>query len=69
VVSLDEIVLSVLERLQSFAKEHQIKVSLIIDELETQILRRRDRERDLELRGERSIKKGLVVDEAARLSR
>lgn len=39
---------------------------IVMDELETQIAREKEKNRDLKLRGSRSIKKKLVVDEAAR---
>jgi ribosomal subunit interface protein len=39
---------------------------IVIDELEGQIAKQKNRSHDLKLRGERSIKKGLVVDESAR---
>jgi len=39
---------------------------LVIDELENQIDKKKNRNRDLKLRGNRSIKKNLVVDESAR---
>ena len=38
----------------------------IIDEIEGQIDKKKNRHRDLKLRGDRSIKKKLVVDESAR---
>ncbi len=38
----------------------------VIDELELQIDKKKNRNRDLKLRGNRSIKKKLVVDESAR---
>jgi ribosomal subunit interface protein len=41
-------------------------IDLVIDELEGQITKKHKRERDLELRGERSLKKKLVVDGDAR---
>lgn len=39
---------------------------LVIDELEIQIAKKKNKNRDLLLRGKRSIKKKLVVDKAAR---
>lgn len=39
---------------------------VVIDELENQIDKKKNRNRDLKLRGDRSIKKKLVVDESAR---
>ncbi len=39
---------------------------LVIDELEGQIGKQKNRSHDLKLRGERSIKKKLVMDEGAR---
>jgi len=39
---------------------------MTIDELEAQIAKKKNKNRDLKLRGNRSIKKKLVVDEAAR---
>lgn len=41
-------------------------IDLIIDELESQFSKKRTKERDLALRGERSVKKMLVVDGLAR---
>ncbi len=38
----------------------------VIDELEVQIDKKKNRNRDLKLRGNRSIKKKLVLDESAR---
>jgi ribosomal subunit interface protein len=39
---------------------------IVIDELEVQIAKKKNKNRDLKLRGKRSIKKKLVVDKAAR---
>ncbi|MFZ3031986.1 MAG: ribosome-associated translation inhibitor RaiA [Candidatus Moraniibacteriota bacterium] len=39
---------------------------VVIDELEAQIDKKKNRNRDLKLRGNRSIKKKLTVDESAR---
>ena len=39
---------------------------LVIDELEVQIDKRKTKNRDLKLRGKRSIKKKLILDPAAR---
>lgn len=39
---------------------------VVIDELEAQIDKKKNRNRDLKLRGNRSIKKKLTVDEGAR---
>ncbi len=39
---------------------------IVIDELEGQINKQKNRSRDLKLRGKRSIKKKMVVDESAR---
>lgn len=39
---------------------------VVIDELEVQIDKKKNKNRDLKLRGNRSIKKKMVVDEAAR---
>ena len=39
---------------------------VVIDELEIQVAKRKNRNRDLKLRGNRSIKKKLVTDESAR---
>lgn len=39
---------------------------IVIDELENQIDKKKNKSRDLKLRGNRSIKKSLVVDESAR---
>lgn len=39
---------------------------IVIDELESQVDKVKNRLRDLKLRGDRSIKKNLVVDESAR---
>lgn len=39
---------------------------IVIDELEVQIAKQKNRNHDLKLRGQRSIKKNLVVDESAR---
>ena len=39
---------------------------IAIDELESQIAKQKNRQHDLKLRGQRSIKKKLVMDEAAR---
>ena len=39
---------------------------VVIDELEVQIDKKKNRNRDLKLRGNRSIKKKLTVDESAR---
>lgn len=39
---------------------------VVIDELENQIDKKKNRNRDLKLRGNRSIKKKMVVDESAR---
>lgn len=41
-------------------------IDLVIDELEVQIAKKKNKSRDLKLRGKRSIKKKLVVDKAAR---
>lgn len=41
-------------------------IDLVIDELESQLSKKRTKERDLALRGERSVKKMLVVDDLAR---
>lgn len=39
---------------------------VVIDELEVQIDKKKNKNRDLKLRGNRSIKKKMVVDESAR---
>lgn len=39
---------------------------IVIDELEIQVDKKKNKHRDLKLRGDRSIKKKLVVDESAR---
>ncbi|OGI16247.1 MAG: ribosomal subunit interface protein [Candidatus Moranbacteria bacterium RIFCSPHIGHO2_01_FULL_54_31] len=39
---------------------------IVIDELEVQIAKQKNKHHDLKLRGNRSIKKNLVVDESAR---
>jgi len=39
---------------------------IVIDELENQIDKKKNRNRDLKMRGNRSIKKKMVVDESAR---
>lgn len=39
---------------------------VVIDELEAQIDKKKNRNRDLKMRGNRSIKKKLVLDESAR---
>jgi ribosomal subunit interface protein len=39
---------------------------IVIDELEIQVDKKKNKNRDLKLRGDRSIKKKLVVDESAR---
>lgn len=39
---------------------------IVIDELEAQIAKKKNKQRDLKLRGKRSIKKKLVYDKAAR---
>lgn len=39
---------------------------IVIDELEAQIDKKKNKNRDLKLRGNRSIKKKMTVDEAAR---
>jgi ribosomal subunit interface protein len=41
-------------------------IDIVVDELEAQITKKYTRDRDLELRGERSLKKKLVVDGDAR---
>lgn len=41
-------------------------IDLIVDELESQMTKQKDREHDLILRGARSVKKMLVVDDLAR---
>ena len=39
---------------------------IVIDELESQIAKKKTKNRDLKLRGQRSIKKSIVLDEDAR---
>lgn len=39
---------------------------MVIDELEIQISKKKNKQRDLKLRGKRSIKKKLVLDKSAR---
>jgi ribosome-associated translation inhibitor RaiA len=44
----------------------EASMDLVVDELEHQLARNKTKSRDLKRRGLRSIKKKLVVDEAAR---
>ena len=52
------------------AEETTVRVEgstdVVIDELEVQIDKKKNKNRDLKLRGNRSIKKKMTVDEAAR---
>jgi ribosome-associated translation inhibitor RaiA len=41
-------------------------IDIVMDELESQIVKQKEKKHDLKLRGSRSIKKKLVVDKDAR---
>lgn len=55
-----------LYRAEETSESIEGSTDLSIDELESQIDKRKNRNRDLKLRGNRSIKKKLVLDPAAR---
>lgn len=57
-----------LYRAEETSESAEGSADIVIDELEIQIDKRKNRNRDLRLRGERSIKKSTVLDDAARLS-
>lgn len=44
----------------------EASTDIVIDELEVQVDKKKNKNRDLKLRGNRSIKKKMVVDESAR---
>lgn len=56
-----------LYRAEETSESVEGSVDIAIDELEAQLSKQRGKSRDLKRRGLRSIKKKLVVDEAARL--
>ncbi len=53
-------------RAEETSKSIEASIDLVIDKLRAQIVREKDKRRDLKERGGRSIKKGLVIDESAR---
>lgn len=55
-----------LTRAEETSKSVEGSIDMVIDKLRVQIVREKDRKRDLEERGARSIKKKLVVDDSAR---
>ena len=55
-----------LYRAEEVSESIEGSVDLVIDELEMQVAKQRDKHRDLKRRGQRSIKKKVVLDEAAR---
>jgi len=55
-----------LYRAEEISESIEGSTDVTIDELENQIDKRKNRNRDLKLRGNRSIKKRLILDPAAR---
>ncbi|NTW15094.1 MAG: ribosome-associated translation inhibitor RaiA [Candidatus Moranbacteria bacterium] len=55
-----------LTRAEETSKSVEGSIDMVIDKLRVQIVREKDRKRDLQERGARSIKKGLVIDDSAR---
>lgn len=55
-----------LTRAEETSKSVEGSIDMVIDKLRVQIVREKDRRRDLRERGARSIKKKLVVDDSAR---
>jgi ribosomal subunit interface protein len=53
-------------RAEEVSKSVEGSIDMVIDKLRVQIVREKDRKRDLEERGARSIKKRMVVDDSAR---
>ncbi|HWQ59814.1 MAG TPA: ribosome-associated translation inhibitor RaiA [Candidatus Fimivivens sp.] len=53
-------------RAEETSKGVEASIDLVIDKLRVQIVKEKDKRRDLKERGGRSIKKGLVIDESAR---
>ncbi len=55
-----------LHRAEETSKSIEGSIDMVIEKLRSQITRIKDKERELEERGARSIKKKTVLDEAAR---
>lgn len=55
-----------LYRAEEITESIEGSTDIVIDELEIQVAKKKNKSRDLKIRGKRSIKKKLVVDEAAR---
>ncbi|NTW14338.1 MAG: ribosome-associated translation inhibitor RaiA [Candidatus Moranbacteria bacterium] len=55
-----------LYRAEETSESVEGSIDMVIDKLRVQIVREKDRRRDLHDRGARSIKKKIVLDEAAR---
>ena len=55
-----------LYRAEEVSESIEGSTDIVIDELEIQVDKKKNKNRDLKLRGNRSIKKKLVVDESAR---
>jgi ribosomal subunit interface protein len=53
-------------RAEETTKSVEASIDMVIDKLRVQIVKEKDKRRDLKERGGRSIKKGLVIDESAR---
>lgn len=55
-----------LYRAEETTESMEGSIDIVVDELEEQLMRHKTRHHDLKIRGLRSIKKKLVVDQAAR---
>jgi len=55
-----------LTRAEETTKSVEASIDLVIDKLRGQIVKEKDKRRDLKERGARSIKKSLVIDDSAR---
>jgi ribosomal subunit interface protein len=53
-------------RAEETTKSIEGSIDLVVDELESQITKKHTKKRDLHIRGDRSFKKKMVVDEDAR---
>ena len=55
-----------LYRAEEITESIEGSIDIVIDELEKQIYQRKNKKRDLKIRGKRSIKKKVVYDKASR---
>lgn len=53
-------------RAEEMTESIEGSTDIVIDELEIQVVKKKNKNHDLKIRGKRSIKKKLVVDKAAR---